>query len=65
MEISVFFIFASEEYNEFVGEYFDVFGFFLDGDNIATVGDNADIVSVQTIDIGQCFLAFDPMSDPS
>ena len=65
MKISVSFIFASEEYNELVGKYLDVFGFFLDGDNIATVGDNADIVSVQTINIGQYFLASDPMSDPS
>ena len=40
-EEAIFFnyVFGSEEYNEYVGEFNDVFAFFLDGENLATVDD--------------------------
>jgi hypothetical protein len=45
------YVFASEEYNEFVGSPFnDVFAFFLDGNNIALVGGTP--VGINTINLG-------------
>jgi hypothetical protein len=42
--------FASEEYNEFVNSSFnDVFGFFLDGENIALVPGSSDAVSINNV----------------
>ncbi len=44
------FVFASEEYVDFIGTDFnDVFGFFVDGTNIALVPGTSDIVSVNSI----------------
>jgi len=43
------YVFASEEYNEYVGQYNDVFGFFLDGKNIALVPGSNDVVSINNI----------------
>ncbi len=44
------FVFASEEYIDFVGSAFnDVFGFFVDGVNIALVPGTADPITVNTI----------------
>ncbi|MCP4700654.1 MAG: Ig-like domain repeat protein [Gammaproteobacteria bacterium] len=52
--LSFKYIFASEEYNEFVGTSFnDVFGFFLDGVNIALVPNSNDIVSINSINNGR------------
>lgn len=51
---SLFFnwVFASEEYNEFVdSQYNDVFGFFLDGINIAKAPDGQ-VASINTINCG-------------
>jgi Ig-like domain CHU_C associated len=47
---SIRYIFASEEYKEFVGSAFnDVFAFFVDGTNIALVPGSSDPVAVNTI----------------
>jgi hypothetical protein len=47
---SIRYIFASEEYKEYVGSAFnDVFAFFVDGSNIALVPGSSDPVAVNTI----------------
>ena len=52
--VSFKYVFSSEEYNEFVGAGFnDVFGFFVNGTNCATVG--GEPVSVDTINGGNPF----------
>ncbi|MFN2394108.1 MAG: choice-of-anchor L domain-containing protein [Bacteroidales bacterium] len=44
------FVFGSDEYNEWVGSpYNDVFGFFLNGENIALVPETNDRISVNSI----------------
>ncbi|WP_166353082.1 choice-of-anchor L domain-containing protein [Phytoactinopolyspora limicola] len=49
-QIDFRYVFGSEEYNEFVNsDYNDVFAFFVNGENCAVVGDDADPVSVNTI----------------
>jgi hypothetical protein len=46
------FVFGSEEYNEYVGSQFnDVFGFFVDGENIAKIGN--DPITINSINLGQ------------
>lgn len=56
------FVFASDEYNEFVNSQFnDVFAFFINGQNCATVED--DPVSVNTINYGNPY-GFLPYSHP-
>ncbi len=51
--ISFTYVFASEEYNEFVNLGFnDVFGFFLDGVNIALIPDSVTPVSIDTVNNG-------------
>lgn len=53
-EPEVFFqyIFASEEYNEFVGSQFnDVFGFFLNGENIALVPGDITPVAINNVNL--------------
>ncbi len=57
--VSFQYVFSSEEYNEFVGSGFnDVFGFFVNGTNCATVG--AQPVSVNTVNGGNPFGTTDP-----
>ncbi len=52
--VSFKYVFSSDEYNEFVGQGFnDVFGFFVNGTNCATVGGQP--VSVDTINGGNPF----------
>jgi hypothetical protein len=52
--VSFRYVFSSEEYNEFVGSSFnDVFGFFVNGTNCATVGGQP--VSVNTVNGGNPF----------
>lgn len=47
------YVFSSEEYNEWVGSSFnDVFGFFLNGTNVALVPGSSAIVSVNSINNG-------------
>jgi hypothetical protein len=51
--ISFQYVFSSEEYNEFVNTQFnDVFGFFLNGVNVALLPDNVTPVSINTINCG-------------
>lgn len=48
------YVFASEEYNEFVNSsYNDVFGFFLNGTNIALIPGTSTPVSINTVNCGQ------------
>jgi Fibronectin type III domain len=57
--ISFRYVFASDEYNEYVGVgYDDVFGFFINGQNCATIDDER--VSVDTINGGNPFGTTDP-----
>ncbi|MCC5639374.1 PEP-CTERM sorting domain-containing protein [Nostoc sp. CHAB 5844] len=50
------YVFASEEYNEYVNtKYNDVFGFFLDGKNIALIPGTATPVSINTVNGGNPF----------
>lgn len=49
------FVFASEEYNEFVFDFNDPFAFFLDGVNIALVPGTTDVVSVDNVNCGNPF----------
>lgn len=49
-DLSFNYVFGSEEYNEYVGSaYNDVFGFFLDGQNLALVPGTSTPVSVNTV----------------
>ncbi|MEM1366955.1 MAG: Calx-beta domain-containing protein [Cyanobacteria bacterium P01_H01_bin.15] len=49
-QISFEYVFASEEYNEFVGSQFnDVFGFFLNGENIALIPETTDAVAINSV----------------
>ena len=57
----IHYVFASEEYNEFVGsDYNDVFGFFVDGKNIALIpcngGDTVEINNVNKIENSDWFI---------
>jgi hypothetical protein len=47
------FVFASEEYNEYVGSGFnDVFGFFLDGKNIALIPGTTTPITINNVNLG-------------
>jgi hypothetical protein len=51
--VSFQYVFASEEYNEFVGSRFnDVFGFFLNGTNIALIPGTSTPVAINTVNCG-------------
>ncbi|HVZ80521.1 MAG TPA: choice-of-anchor L domain-containing protein [bacterium] len=43
------YVFASDEYNQFIGAFDDVFGFFLNGVNVALVPGTTTAVSVNTV----------------
>lgn len=52
-EISFQYVFASEEYNEYVNTAFnDVFAFFVDGTNVALLPDNVTPVSINNVNGG-------------
>ncbi len=56
------YVFASEEYNEFVNSNFnDVFGFFLNGENIALIPGTTTPVAINTVNNGNP----DPGKDPT
>ncbi|NJN45458.1 MAG: hypothetical protein HC808_02035 [Candidatus Competibacteraceae bacterium] len=60
--LSIQYVFASEEYNEFVGNQFnDVFAFFVNGTNCATIGGSP--VSINTVNNGKPFGSGGPNSD--
>lgn len=65
--ISFQFVFASDEYNEWVNtEYNDVFGFFLNGTNIAVLPDGVTPVSINNVNGGnpdECVNDFDDDGD--
>lgn len=46
------YVFASEEYNEFVDSFNDVFGFFMDGVNIALIPGTTTPVSIDNVNLG-------------
>ena len=52
-DLSFNFVFASEEYQEFVGSNFnDVFGLFVDGENIATIpGSSLEFVTINNVNL--------------
>ncbi len=50
--LEIRFVFGSEEYNEFIGSFNDVFAFFLDGTNIALVPGTSIPVSVDDVNNG-------------
>ncbi len=51
--LSFQYVFGSDEYNEFVGSPFnDVFGFFLDGKNIALIPGTSTPVSINNVNLG-------------
>lgn len=55
------FVFSSEEYNEYVGSMFnDVFGFFVDGENIGFVPGTNDRVTINTVNGGRPFGSANP-----
>ena len=62
--ISFQYVFASEEYNEFVGSAFnDVFGFFVNGVNIALIPETITPVSVNNLNCGNPFGSADNHCD--
>ena len=47
--VSFRYVFASEEYNEFVGSINDIFAFFIDGQNVALLPNTSTPVSINTV----------------
>ena len=54
------YVFGSEEYNEFVGSFNDVFGFFVNGQNVALIPGTNTPVSINTINNGNPAIGFPP-----
>jgi len=50
--ISFQYVFASEEYNEYVDQYNDVFGFFVNSQNIALIPGSSDPVTINNVNNG-------------
>lgn len=49
--VSFQYVFASDEYNEFVGRFNDVFAFFVDGQNVALVPGTSTPVAINTVNL--------------
>ena len=49
--VSFRYVFASEEYNEFVGSINDIFAFFIDGQNVALLPNTSTPVSINTVNL--------------
>jgi PKD repeat protein len=49
--VSFQYVFASDEYNEFVGQFNDVFAFFVDGQNVALVPGTSTPVAINTVNL--------------
>ncbi len=49
--VSFRYVFASEEYNEFVGSINDIFAFFIDGQNVALIPNTTTPVSINTVNL--------------
>jgi uncharacterized repeat protein (TIGR01451 family) len=49
--VSFRYVFASEEYNEFVGTFNDIFAFFIDGQNVALVPNTSTPVAINTVNL--------------
>ncbi|HZI67662.1 MAG TPA: choice-of-anchor L domain-containing protein [Thermoanaerobaculia bacterium] len=50
--VSFRYVFASEEYNEFVNSINDIFAFFIDGQNVALIPGTTTPVSINTVNLG-------------
>ncbi|RIQ16676.1 choice-of-anchor L domain-containing protein, partial [Jiangella rhizosphaerae] len=51
-ELRLDYVFGSDEYHEYVGVDSDVFAIFVNGENCAVVGDDAEPVSINTVNLG-------------
>jgi uncharacterized repeat protein (TIGR01451 family) len=49
--VSFRYVFASDEYNEFVGSINDIFAFFIDGQNVALIPNTSTPVSINTVNL--------------
>ena len=49
--VSFRYVFASEEYNEFVGKINDIFAFFIDGQNVALIPGTSTPVAINTVNL--------------
>src|SRR4029453_18983139 len=62
--VSFRYVFASDEYNEFVGFFNDVFAFFIDGQNVALIPGTTTPVAINTVNL-QTNPSFYRNNDPS
>jgi hypothetical protein len=62
--VSFRYVFSSDEYNEFVGEFNDVFAFLIDGVNVALIPGTSTPVAINTVNLGMN-AAFYRNNDPS
>jgi hypothetical protein len=66
--ISFQYVFGSEEYNEFVGSFNDVFAFFLDGVNVSLIPGTSTPVSINNVNLAvnsQFYINNATAADPS
>ena len=62
--VSFRYVFVSDEYNEFVGQFNDVFAFFIDGQNVALIPGTNTPVAINTVNL-QTNSSFFRNNDPS